>query len=82
MDPHSFYAIVRGGAGPESATGLIRRRYTAAGRQDESLRRDMSWQASSALFEWETGDVSGRELIEISDAEAQQLIEGFRAKWS
>jgi hypothetical protein len=81
MDGVSYYAIVRDGTDPEAATGLLRTRSTGEGREDESLRDDMSWQPSSALFEWETGDVSGRELIEISEPQAEKLIDGFRAKW-
>lgn len=77
----TYYAIVRGGNGIGAATGLIRRRVTAEGRTDESLDRELRWQASSALFEWEMNDVSGRELVEISEAEAAGLIERFRAEW-
>jgi hypothetical protein len=81
VDGVSYYAIVRDGTDPQAATGLIRRRSTSEGQEDESLREDMSWQASSALFEWETGDVSGRELVEISEPQAEQLIDSFRTKW-
>jgi hypothetical protein len=81
VDGVSYYAIVREGTDPQAATGLIRRRLTDEGREDESLRDDMSWQASSALYEWETGDVSGRELVEITEPQAEQLIDSFRAKW-
>jgi hypothetical protein len=77
----TYYAIVRGGNGMDAATGLVRRRVAAEGRIDESLNRDLSWQASSALFEWEMNDVSGRVLVEISAAEAAELIERFRAEW-
>jgi hypothetical protein len=80
-EPVTYYAIVRGGGGLDSASGLVRRRATSQGRADESLTRDLGWQASSALFEWETGDASGRELIEISAAEAERLIERFRVAW-
>jgi len=54
---------------------------TQEGRVDESLRRNFSWQPSSALYEWEMGDVSGRHLIKISEEEADMLIERFREKW-
>lgn len=76
-----YYAIVRGGNGMDSATGLVRRRVAAEGRIDESLNRDLDWQTSSALFEWEMNDVSGRVLVEISAAEAADLVERFRAEW-
>jgi hypothetical protein len=77
----TYYAIVRGGNGLDAATGLVRRRVADEGRIDESLDRDLRWQASSALFEWEMNDVSGRALVEISAAEAAELIERFRAEW-
>jgi hypothetical protein len=79
--PVAYYAIVQDGGGPDVATGLVRRRSTSKGPVDESLGRRLVWQASSALFEWEMGDVSGRELIEISEAAAQGLIDRFRAEW-
>jgi hypothetical protein len=77
----TYYALVRGGNGIEAATGLIRRRETAEGRADESFGRDLRWQPSSALFDWEMSDVSSRKLVEISEAEAAELIERFRAEW-
>jgi hypothetical protein len=77
----TYYALVRDGNGIEAATGLVRRRVTAEGRADESFGRDLRWQPSSALFEWEMSDVSSRKLVEISEAEAAELIERFRAEW-
>ena len=77
----TYYAIVRGGNGIDAATGLIRRRVAPEGRVDESLGRDLQWQPSSALFEWEMNDVSTRKLVEISETEAAALIERFRAEW-
>ena len=77
-----YYVITRNVASTADATGIIRRRATQEGRVDESLRRDFSWQPSSALYEWEMGDVSGRHLLRISEAEAERLIERFREKWT
>jgi hypothetical protein len=76
-----YYAITRNASSTADATGIIRRRTTQEGRVDESLRRNFSWQPSSALYEWEMGDVSGRYLIKISEAEAERLIERFHEKW-
>lgn len=81
-DPVEYYAITRGAAGPSQASGLIRRRRTPAGRVDESLRRDGSWQPSSALFEWEMGDVSPRRISAIAEAEAEQLTAKLRQQWA
>jgi hypothetical protein len=76
-----YYAITRNASSTEDATGLVRRRMTGEGRVDESLRQNFEWRPSSALYEWEMGDVSGRELVAITEAEAERLIEGFREKW-
>ena len=35
----------------------------------------------SAIYEWERGEEMGAELVEISKAEAQALVERFREKW-
>jgi len=48
---------------------------------DESLQRDLQWHPTSAITQWEYGNLPG-ELLEISEAEAQGLIERFREKWS
>ncbi len=61
-------------------SGIARRKPSADGPVDEALRRDLTWQPDSAIVEWEYGDV-GAELVEISAAEAAELIERFRAEW-
>ena len=38
------------------------------------LRRD------AAIIEWEQGD-AGADLVQVSEADAQELIERFREKW-
>jgi hypothetical protein len=75
-----YYAIVGVGRTIDNPSGLARRTYTSAGRVDESLRRDLSWGATSAVTQWEYNN-SGAELVEISAAEAERLIERFREKW-
>jgi hypothetical protein len=35
----------------------------------------------SAIYEWERGEEMGTELIEISEVEAEALVERFREKW-
>jgi hypothetical protein len=81
-DPLEYYAITRGTATTRQASGLIRRRLTPAGRADESLRRDGSWQPSSALFEWEMGDVSPRRISAISEVDADRLTAQLRDQWA
>jgi hypothetical protein len=73
-----YYVLVTGPGG--RASGLARRTYAESGPVDESLRRDLSWQPDSAIVEWEYGDLTA-ELIKVSDTEAENLIQAFRARW-
>lgn len=75
------YAIIGVGRTRADPSGLARRRFTPAGRVDESLQRDLSWRPTSAITQWEYGNYSG-ELAAISETEANDLIERFRQKWS
>jgi hypothetical protein len=75
------YAIIGVGRSQDNPSGLARRRFTAAGRVDESLQRDLQWHPTSAITQWEYGNLPG-ELVEISEGEARELIERFREKWS
>ena len=74
------YAIIGSGRTLSNPSGLARRRFTPAGRVDESLQRDLSWRPTSSITQWEYGNLSG-ELAAISDDEANKLIERFREKW-
>jgi hypothetical protein len=76
-----YYAVVGSNRTIQNPSGLVRRRTTSEGRIDEALQRDMRWIPSSAIVEWEYGDV-GAELVEISESEAKALIEQFRNKWA
>jgi hypothetical protein len=76
-----YYAIVRDGDTPDQPSGLARRTFTSEGRLDETLRRDLSWGRDSAIYEWERGEEMGASLAEISEHEAQELIERFRERW-
>jgi hypothetical protein len=78
--PVQFYAIVTVSRTVRAASGLARRTFAPEGPIDETLRRDMSWQADSAIVEWEYGDV-GAELVRVSEGEADRLAESFRASW-
>jgi hypothetical protein len=80
--PIAYYAIIREGRSPAAASGLARRTFTSAGRLDEALRQDLSWERDSAIYEWERGEELGADLVKISPAEAEALIERFRVKWA
>lgn len=76
-----YYAILRDGDTADSPSGLARRTFTAQGRLDEALRRDFTWGRDSAIYEWERGEELGSDLVEVSEAEALELVERFRRKW-
>jgi hypothetical protein len=79
-DRIEHYAIIGVGRTIANPSGLARRRFTPAGRVDESLQRDLSWRPTSSITQWEYGNLSG-ELAPISEPEADELIERFREKW-
>ena len=80
-DEVKYYAIVSSGRTAENPSGIARRRFGADGPIDEALRRNLTWERDSAIVEWEYGDV-GANLVEISAAQADVLINQFREKWS
>jgi len=83
--PLAYCSVSRGPASrPASgaASGLLRRRLTEQGRVDESLRQDLTWRPTSALFEWEMGDVSSRRIALVSSAEADRLTARFSSEWA
>jgi len=77
----TYFAIIRDGQSAAEPSGLARRTFTPAGRLDETLRQDLTWRRDSAIYEWERGEEMGADLIEISQAVAQGLVDRFRAEW-
>lgn len=80
-DETVYYAIVRDGQAVNDAAGLARRTHTPQGRLDEAIRKNLTWERDSVIYEWERGEELGTDLVEISAEEAERLIEGFRQKW-
>ena len=76
-----YFAIVRDGDSAENPSGLARRTMTRQGRLDETLRRDLTWKRDSAIYEWERGEEMGTDLVEITSAQAERLIQGFQQEW-
>jgi hypothetical protein len=76
-----YYAIVGRGRTVSDPSGLARRSLADNKVVDESLRRDMTWGHTSAIVEWDRGEELTRDLIEISPAQAEELIARFREKW-
>jgi hypothetical protein len=77
----AYYAVIGTGRTAANPSGLVRRRYTGEGPIDESLARDFSWKFTDAVYQDERGENFGPDLVEISQGEAEALIERFRAKW-
>jgi hypothetical protein len=80
-DDVTYYALVSAGRSAQTPSGLARRRNGPAGRVDETLSRDLTWQPNSAIIEWEYGEV-GADLVEISEAAAQRLVARFTVLWA
>jgi hypothetical protein len=80
-DKVSYYSIIGVGRSAEDPSGLARRTYTGVARVDESLRRDLTWGPTTAVTDWEYGNLPG-ELVEINAGEAEALVERFREKWA
>jgi hypothetical protein len=77
-----YYAVVDELSSRERPAGLFRRTYTeAGGLRDEAFTRNLIWKDSSSLFSAERGDLEN-EFIEISEDEANQLMEQLRARWT
>jgi hypothetical protein len=81
VEQAKYYAIIDYRASREDPAGLARRRpLDDGGFQDEALARDLSWQFTPAIVEWKRAE-STDDLIEVTEDEANQIIERFRARW-
>ena len=78
----TYYAVIGAGRTTTDPSGLVRRRHTAEGPVDESITRDMSWRWTDAIYQSERGENFGPDLVEISEEDAEALIERFRRKWA
>jgi hypothetical protein len=80
-DKITFYAIVDDKTTADRPAGLLRRlEFGDDGFTDEGLRRDFSWDFTPLIMEWERSNFS-YELVEVSHAQAGEIIEYFRKKW-
>ena len=79
-DKVTYYAIVNDLSSREQPAGVFRRTYIeAGGRADEAFTRDLVWERSASLVSAERGDLDN-EFIEITEDEANQIVERIRAK--
>jgi hypothetical protein len=77
-----YYAVVNDLSTRERPAGLFRRTYTdAGGLRDEAFTRNLVWKSSSSLVSAERGDLQN-EFIEITENEANQLLERLRDRWT
>jgi hypothetical protein len=78
-DKVTHYAVVNDLSSREQPGGVFRRTYTEdGGKLDEAFSRNLIWERSWLLVSAERGDLTN-EFIEISEGEANQLVERIRA---
>ncbi len=76
-----YYAIIDRWATREDPAGIARRRRPlAGGLRDEAFMRDLSWEFTPLIVEWERNE-STDDLVEVTEDEANRIIERFRARW-
>jgi hypothetical protein len=79
-DRVTYYAVVDDLSNREQPAGVYRRIYfEAGGRRDEAFTRNLAWERSAALISAERGDLQN-DFIEITEDEANQLVERIRAR--
>ncbi len=81
-DKVTYYAVVNDLSSRERPAGLFRRTYfESGGKRDEAFTTDLAWERSSSLVSAERGDLEN-DFIEITEDEANQLMEQLRARWT
>jgi hypothetical protein len=79
-DKVTYYAVVNDLSSRERPAGVFRRTYfEGGGRRDEAFTRNLSWERSVSLVSSERGDTQN-EFIEITEGEANQIVERIRIK--
>ena len=79
-DNVTYYAIVDDLSSRNQPAGVLRRIYfEVGGRRDEAFSQDLLWDRTSLLVSAERGDMQN-EFIEITEDEANQIVERIRAQ--
>ena len=79
-DKVTYYAVVNDLSSRERPAGVFRRTYTEdGGKLDEAFSRNLIWERSWLLVSAERGDLVN-EFIEITEAEANQIVARIHAK--
>jgi hypothetical protein len=78
-DKVTYYAVVNDLSSRERPTGVFRRTYPEdGGKLDEAFTRNLIWERSWLLVSAERGDLVN-EFVEITEAEANEIVESIRA---
>ena len=79
-DKVTYYAILNELSSRERPTGVFRRTYfDSGGKRDEAFTTDLVWERSASLVSAERGDLLN-EFIEITEDEANQIVERIRTR--
>jgi hypothetical protein len=80
-DEVKYYAMMLTGDTLSNPSGLTRRRvFDDGGISDEAFKRDQSWGHTPLIAAAERGDMTF-EVVEVSEEEAERIIEQFRVQW-
>ena len=78
-DKVTFYAVIDNLSSRVRPAGVLRRTYfESGGRRDEAFSRDLVWKSTALLVSAERGDLKN-EFIEITEDEANQIVDRIRA---
>lgn len=77
----TYYAIIAPRWTRENPSGIARHVEHEGGSRDEALGKDMTWHFTDVIVGWKRAE-STEDLEEISEAEANELIEQFRGRWA
>lgn len=78
----TYYAVIDDESTRARPAGIVRRLEDSDdGFVDEGLHRDLGWHRTSVIVEWERAE-STDDLVEVTEDEANRIIEQFRARWS
>jgi hypothetical protein len=81
-DKVTYYAVMDDLSSRERPAGVFRRTYfESGGRRDEAFTRNLVWERSASLVSAERGDLQN-DFFEITEDEADQLMEQLRVRWS